>query len=67
MSESDKPCHTLIVNAPAGSANAELNGARVMPLRALYVGVAEFMIVSGPYSGRRWQFRSKDLQEVAHG
>lgn len=57
----------FVINYPAGYANAEMNGERVMLIRAVGIGVVEGVVISGKNAGRRWQFISKHLQEAVHG
>ncbi len=68
MSTHDKnqPAPLWVVDAPAGYANAELNGARAITLNPVAVGVVNVLIVSGPRAGSRWQLLAKHLKEITH-
>lgn len=62
---SNEPAQLWEVKAEPGYANAELDGARVLLIHTVAVGVVDGIILTGPYTGRRWRFLSKHLKEVA--
>jgi hypothetical protein len=51
------------VDCPQGYANAELNGNTVLIL-AMQSGVAETLICTGDYTGRRWLFMAGHLKNL---
>lgn len=59
----DKP--QPVIHVPAGYANAELNGERVIVLSTTEIGITNTLIISGPLAGRYWQFCTGHLQGVA--
>lgn len=65
-SKDGEACPVFVVNYPAGYANAEMNGTRVVMLNAVAIGVVNALIIDGPKAGRRWQFIGKHLKEVAN-
>lgn len=54
------------VRAEPGYANAELDGAKVLLIHTVAVGVVDGIILTGPHTGRCWRFLSKHLKEVVN-
>ena len=52
------------VNAPAGFANALLNGSEGVVVQPSAIAPT-VLLLSGPHAGREWQFQSDHLEPLA--